>query len=288
MGTVLSETRKKEKKEEPALQFATELEQSFLVATSTILDLLQRADAASSTIVSHTISKDVALRFALEHGDNEASKNPNLVNRTRVRLTINDVDAERVLSFKTERDIDCPYKRGELNIPIQRSDFESLVAAGERGRLVEERFPLAGTIHLGSVTTPITAEIDILLGAGRKLDIEAVLRKNNVVLPPFVCVDVEVPTPEHRIALLEGNHSFDFLKDPSTAIPVQIGDGSTKEQKRLRVLLSHKRLAKEGLSKKDLAFLCMMLDIDPPKEEGKKRFPWIHKDAPSLVWNTNS
>ncbi len=129
--------------------------------------------------------------------------------------------------------------RAEISVPIERAQYERLLALADRGVLSKLRYTIEGAVSVpgirGGATYPCKAEIDLLQSCGDFVgSSQPACERYN-----FATIDIEVDSPEAVRHVVAGRHSFAFLKDGALefgALPEKIQDA-----------FSTRRMAKDGV-----------------------------------------
>lgn len=119
--------------------------------------------------------------------------------------------------------------RREISFSITSAEYKALKEVATAGAVRKRRYSIPGTIQVNNKAIPVTAQVDCLLAAGKKLSrVEA----------QFDTVDIELHDTSHIHALRAGKHSFEFLQ---RCIELSALD------KELIKPLTTRRIAKAGL-----------------------------------------
>lgn len=118
--------------------------------------------------------------------------------------------------------------RREFGILIPKSMYSQLLSSATAGTLRKRRHDVAGEIKHEGVTYRTTAQIDVVLAAGKNL---------KDVKVHFSTVDIELPRVEFVTSLRAGKHSWQFLHK---CFDITFGDSEAARE------LSTRRIARHG------------------------------------------
>jgi hypothetical protein len=143
------------------------------------------------------------------------------------------------LEFKGSKveEANVRISRREVSYTITSAEYKSLKVMATAGAIRKRRYSIAGTIHVNKEVLDVTAQIDCLQAAGKKL---------SQVVANFDTVDIEICNVAHIHALRSGHHSFPFLKD---CVEISALD------RKLFKPLATRRIAKAGLEEDALKAL---------------------------------
>jgi CYTH domain-containing protein len=162
--------------------------------------------------------RDIApLLHALLQGKriSEASASPAAINRkvfapeefssARIRRTRHPGERpDYHLEFKGSKveEENVRISRREASYTITSAEYKSLKEMAIAGAIRKRRYSIPGTIQVKNEVLHVTAQIDCLQAAGKKL---------KAVVAAFNTVDIELHNAAHIHALRSGRHSFSFL-----------------------------------------------------------------------------
>ena len=128
-----------------------------------------------------------------------------------------------------EGEANLRISRREISYPITSAEYKSLKDEATAGAIRKRRYAIPGTITVNGQVIQVTAQVDRLQAAGRKL---------HKVEAEFDTVDIELHDTAHIHALRAGHHSFQFLEN---CIEISALD------RKICKPLTTRRLAKHGL-----------------------------------------
>lgn len=170
------------------------------------------------------------------------------VRKTEILTPGCDLKATRyTLDLKGPKGVDGVPGRAEYSVPIDERRYLRLLKLADNGLLSKMRYTVEGDVYRRGVTGeephPCTAEIDLLLHAGREQSAKEYRGSQPLGHRyDFVTVDLEVASATLLPALASGRHSFDFLKGNAINLAFQ-----SEEVQRA---FSTRRMAKEGMDRK--------------------------------------
>ena len=159
-----------------------------------------------------------------------------------------DLKATRyTLDLKGPKGVNGVPGRAEYSVPIDEPRYLRLLKLADNGLLSKIRYTVEGDVYrrgsAGEEPQPCTAEIDLLLHAGREQSAKEYRESQPLGHRyDFVTVDLEVASAMLLPALASGRHSFDFLKGNAINLAFQ-----SEEVQRA---FSTRRMAKEGMDRK--------------------------------------
>jgi hypothetical protein len=118
--------------------------------------------------------------------------------------------------------------RREFGISIPRGVYSRLLSSATAGTLRKRRHDIDGEIHHSGTKYRTTAQIDLVLAAGKNL---------KDVKVHFSTVDIELPRVEFVTSLRAGKHSWQFLHK---CLDITFGESDAARE------LSTRRIAKYG------------------------------------------
>ena len=135
------------------------------------------------------------------------------------------------LEFKGSKveEANVRISRREVSYTITSAEYKSLKEMATAGAIRKRRYSIPGIIQVDKEVMDVTAQIDCLQAAGKKL---------SKVEADFDTVDIELRNAAHIHALRSGHHSFPFLQD---CVEISALD------RKLFKPLATRRIAKAGL-----------------------------------------
>ena len=127
--------------------------------------------------------------------------------------------------------------RREVSYTITSAEYKSLKEMATAGAIRKRRYAIPGIIQVDKEVLDVTAQIDCLQAAGKKL---------SKVVADFDTVDIELRNAAHIHALRSGHHSFPFLQN---CVEISALD------RKLFKSLATRRIAKAGLEEDALKAL---------------------------------
>lgn len=139
--------------------------------------------------------------------------------------------------------------RREFGISISKGMYSQLLSSATAGTLRKHRHDVAGEIKHEGIGYRTTAQVDVVLAAGKNI---------RAVKVHFSTVDIELPRVEFATSLRAGKHSWQFLHK---CLDISCGDSEAARE------LSTRRIAKHGF---DATRLKALKTLEEDVQRGKR------------------
>jgi len=139
--------------------------------------------------------------------------------------------------------------RREFGIFISKGMYSQLLSRATAGTLRKHRHDVAGEIKHEGICYRTTAQVDVVLAAGKNI---------RAVKVHFSTVDIELPRVEFATSLRAGKHSWQFLHK---CLDISCGDSEAARE------LSTRRIAKHGF---DATRLKALKTLEEDVQRGKR------------------